>query len=275
MTNILKTLLPVTAALVFSTLAYGQDAAPGTGSAPAQGLKSLQNPVIRYSAGDSIPLGQPLPAAQLPLQEQKTPVQTHVVRYSAGDSIVLGHAVQVKEVPLQEQKPLMLAQVGRYSAGDSIALGAPQPAQLDGTVEVRAPHAKIAGFSKAAQLPLAGALADSVTTHIGLNQPGIAEKNGLINTSPAGLLGLFVIKAGIIYYFDQQPPELRKSGLKATAGVWNGVALNNILLIAGASNPLSIVGGALFGAYMYHREGQVLEKEHRMQTAQASPVQAR
>ncbi|MET1115652.1 MAG: hypothetical protein ABWY08_11975 [Comamonas sp.] len=236
MTKILKTLLPATAALVFSTLAHGQDAAPGTESAPEQGLKLSHSQVIRYSAGDSIPLGYAVEAKTMP-------VQTKVVRYSAGDSIVLGSAQPV--------------QVGSAGAATSAA------------------QAKTSGFSKAAHLPLAGALADSVTTYVGLNQAGIAEKNGLINTSPAGLLGLFVIKAGLVYYFEQQTPEIRKSGLKTTAGVWNGVAMNNILLVAGASNPVSLLGGALFGAYMYHQEALILEKEKPHRTAQRLAVQAR
>ncbi|MNY51820.1 hypothetical protein D3C86_1874420 [compost metagenome] len=82
-------------------------------------------------------------------------------------------------------------------------------------------------------------------------------------------MGLFVIKAGIIYYLDQQPKEIREAGLKATAGVWGGITMSNVLLIAGASNPLGLVGGALFGAYMYHREGIALKKEAAGKTARA------
>src|SRR5690606_35913278 len=143
-----------------------------------------------------------------------------------------------------------------YSSRDTIPLETTQPmaarTSIPGETQ-SAPLAKTAWFSEAAHLPLAGALADSRTPNMGRNQPGLAEKNGLINTSPAGLVGLFVIKAGIVYFFDHQTPEVRKAGLKATAGVWNGVAMNNLLLIAGASNPLSLLGGALFGAFMYHQ----------------------
>ncbi|MNL87296.1 hypothetical protein D3C87_2163870 [compost metagenome] len=45
--------------------------------------------------------------------------------------------------------------------------------------------------------------------------------------------------------------------------------MSNVLLIAGASNPLGLVGGALFGAYMYHREGIALKKEAAGKTARA------
>lgn len=195
-------------------------------------------------------------AVPAPVPEVKAAENT-VIRYSAGDSIPLGNFVQAKELPAQTEELPAPTRIGRYSAGESIPLEAAQPAQPGSPPS----QSKAAWFSEAAYLPLAGALADSVTTNIGLNQPGLAEKNGLINTSPAGLVGLFVVKAGIVYFFDHQTPAVRKSGLKATAGVWNGVAMNNLLLIAGASNPLSLLGGALFGAFMYHQQSQILDKE--------------
>lgn len=191
--------------------------------------------------------------------------QAKVVRYSAGDSIALGWPKEIQktkpvEVALAPQSVAATKAV-RYSAGQSI--------------ELEYPPKRTIGYSGASSIPLAGALGDSVTTHIGLGQAGLAEQNGLLNTSPAGLLGLFVIKAGIIYYFDNQESELRKTGLKASAGVWSGVTMNNLLLIAGSSNPLSLVGGALFGAYMYHREGVTLDKEDALKTAQKSQVQTK
>jgi hypothetical protein len=192
-------------------------------------------------------------------------LKTQSVRYSAGDSIPLGLPREIQKDKLGEvalaQKSVAPANTVRYSAGESIAL--------------EYPPKRTVGYSGASSIPLAGALGDSVTTHIGLGQAGLAEQNGLLNTSPAGLLGLFVIKAGIIYYFDHQESELRKTGLKASAGVWSGVTMNNLLLIAGSSNPLSLVGGALFGAYMYHREGVTLEKEDALKTAQKLPAQTK
>lgn len=195
-------------------------------------IKSTENKVVRYSAGESIPLGYPA-------VKQKS-----------------------KSVEIEKsQESLPKTKMGRYSAGESIPLGEPSRNAL--------------GYSGSSSIPLAGALGDSVTTHIGLSQAGLAEQNGLINTSPAGLVGLFVIKAGIIYYFDNQESKLRKTGLKASAGVWSGVTMNNLLLIAGSSNPVGLVGGALFGAYMYHREGISLEKEEAARYAQRFTVQAK
>lgn len=189
----------------------------------------------------------------------------NITRYSAGDSIPLGFPKGIQKTKnievVQANESVPQIKVVKYSAGESIPL--------------EYPPKRVVGYSGASSIPLAGALGDSVTTHIGLGQAGLAEQNGLLNTSPAGLLGLFVIKAGIIYYFDNQESTLRKTGLKASAGVWSGVTMNNLLLIAGSSNPLSLVGGALFGAYMYHREGVTLEKEEATKSAQKIAAQAK
>lgn len=169
---------------------------------------------------------------------------------------MLGATAQPMPAPAAETT----AATVRYSAGDSIVLGEALPAAAVQTGKAEAPG-RTFGYSQAAVIPLAAAFSDSVTTHIGINHASLAEKNGLVNTSAAGLVGLFVVKAGIIYYFDHQPKKIREAGLKATAGVWSGVSMSNLLLIAGASNPIGLVGGALFGAYMYHREGIALAKE--------------
>lgn len=128
------------------------------------------------------------------------------------------------------------------------------------------------GFSKGAMLPLVGAAGDSISTHIGLQQAHVLERNGLINTSPAGLVGLFVIKAGVIYALDQQPQHVRKPALKMTAGLWNGVIANNLLVAAGASNPVSILAGVAYGIYMYNREHDILEREEAAARGQADTV---
>ena len=217
------------------------------------------------------------------LQVQHMP-QAQSVRYSAGESIVLGASASASARAVPDPVPAAGPQPAsvRYSAGDSIVLATPQaPANRRPAAAVQAANAgqpqRFLGYSQAAAIPLAGAFGDSLSTHIGINHASLAEKNGLINTSVVGLAGLFVIKAGIIYYFDHQPKKIREAGLKATAGVWSGVTMNNVLLIAGATNPVSLIGGALFGAYMYHREGQVLANEARRTSAapaSAAPASA-
>lgn len=128
------------------------------------------------------------------------------------------------------------------------------------------------GFTRGAMLPLIGAAGDSISTHIALKQANVVESNSLINTSPAGLLGLFAIKAGAIYLLDQQKPDIRKPGLKITAGLWNGVILNNIFVAAGAANPVSIVAGIAYGVYMYNKEADILEQEEAQAMGRGEPM---
>lgn len=242
MSDVLRKWVATTVFATCAAAASAQQASVEMGSADEALAQSGQllpqltmEKTIRYSAGESIVLGLAAPPAQdrvFAAAPQAIPAGTSV-RYSAGDSIVLGPAPAV-------EKPL-----------PAEPLPAAKAAEPDRT----------SGYSQAALIPLAAAVGDSVTTYIGLNHASLAEKNGLVNTSTAGLVGLFVIKAGITYYFDRQPKKIRESGLKVTAGVWSGVTMNNLLLIAGSSNPLSLVGGVLFGAYMYHRESLALEKE--------------
>lgn len=218
---------------------------------------SAQQASVETGSGDEplAPSGQAQQVLQLTMEK--------TIRYSAGESIVLGLAP-----PPQDMASVAAPQAAsvRYSAGQSIVLGpppavpAPLPAEPVAVGKAQEPDRTL-GYSPAALIPLASAVGDSVTTHIGLNHASLAEKNGLINTSAAGLVALFVVKAGITYYFDHQPQKIRASGLKVTAGVWSGVTMNNLLLIAGSSNPVSLVGGILFGAYMYHQQSLVLANE--------------
>lgn len=275
----LNNLVAATALVICGASAQAQNAEGGTDSYPAAGSESVQkinppqNGVTRYSAGASIPLGFS-PAAQKhpPAPATQSPA---VTRYSAGDSILLGALPAAPGNMAAQATPAKPStsqdKVIRYSAGESIPVGQPtaQQASVLAALEKRS-----RGYSGASSIPLAGALGDSVTTHIGISQAGLSETNGLIHTSPAGLMGLFVIKAGIVYYLENQKPEVRKAGLKTTAGIWSGVTMNNLLLIAGSTNPVSLVGGALFGAYMYHREGMTLEKEAAVKAAQGLHAQA-
>lgn len=256
----------------------GNDAGNAAGSAQAQEVNPAKNAVTRYSAGDSIPLGFSPAAQKHPALPASTAKASQVTRYSAGDSIPLGALPPAQKRPVEETIPAKISppenKMVRYSAGDSIVLA--YPSASPASVQAGAPaQQKSTGYSGAAGIPLAGALGDSVTTHIGMSQAGLSEANGLINTSPAGLVGLFVVKAGLVYYFENQKPQVRTAGLKTAAGVWGGFTMNNLLLIAGSTNPVSLVGGALFGAYMFHRQGITLDKEAASKAVPGVHAQAR
>jgi hypothetical protein len=115
------------------------------------------------------------------------------------------------------------------------------------------------------QFVTAVAIGDSVTTYVALSGNAV-EKNPLVNTSPAGLLAVLAVKMGVTYYFDKQPEPVRAQGLKTMAGIWGGVNVNNLLVIAGASNPVSLIGGIIagVGAY-YYQEKLLAEEKQKMQ----------
>lgn len=174
-------------------------------------------------------------------QENKSNIRT----YKAGESIPIGVWSEIREVTEKD-----VNNIRTYKAGDSIPLGNWKESKENSIVP------------KSLIIPLSGALGDSITTHVGVNVLNLKEANGLISTNPAGLVGLFVIKAGVVYYFENSEPKKRKAGLKTTAGIWSGVTMHNLLLIAGASNPVGLIGGTLFGAYMYKKEEDILNSEN-------------
>lgn len=193
-----------------------------------------------YKSGESIPIGVWSETREV-TQKDVNNIRTYV----AGDSIPIGNWKESKEL-LQKNK----SNIKTYKAGDSIPLGNWKDSKENSIVP------------KSSIIPLSGALGDSITTHVGINILNLKEANGLISTNPAGLVGLFVIKAGVVYYFENSEPKKRKAGLKTTAGIWSGVTMHNLLLIAGASNPVGLIGGTLFGAYMYKKEEDILNSEN-------------
>ena len=121
--------------------------------------------------------------------------------------------------------------------------------------------------SKPVALTTSFAAADSITTYIALSQ-GATEKNALINASPAGLLGVFLLKTGLVYYANQQEEGNRNFFLKIMAGAWGGASVNNLLVIAGATNPVSLLGGFIFGVGAYHYQDKLLAQESFLKNSQ-------
>jgi hypothetical protein len=126
-------------------------------------------------------------------------------------------------------------------------------------------------FSDSAKPPIAYALTDSVTTAIAIGSGAAREANPLVNTSPAGLAGLFILKTGMVYYLDKQPAPIREKGLKLNSGLWAGVSVSNLLVIAGATNPLALAGGVIGGVGAYYYEENLLENEKLFKKANLPP----
>lgn len=93
---------------------------------------------------------------------------------------------------------------------------------------------------------------DSVTTHVIIHSGGV-EMNPLINTSPVGLIALAGAKLALLEYADRtQSPKEKAKTFSAFSGLFTGVTVNNLLILASASNPVAIVGGIIAGVFMYN-----------------------
>lgn len=97
------------------------------------------------------------------------------------------------------------------------------------------------------------AIGDSVSTQIALNT-GAVESNPLINTSVAGLVGLAVLKYGIVELVDQSDMAQRDKDetINTMGSLWGGVTVSNLLVAAGATNPVSLGVGLVAGLIMWH-----------------------
>lgn len=111
-------------------------------------------------------------------------------------------------------------------------------------------------------LPIVAAAGDSISTHVALQSGYGHEANALVNTSSAGLIGLFVVKAGLIYVIDNYTSgDDRKTALKATSGLWGGATVNNLLIATGATGGAALAGGIVAGVGMWYYEDYILDKD--------------
>lgn len=94
----------------------------------------------------------------------------------------------------------------------------------------------------------AAAVADGVSTAVAIGS-GAIETNPLINTSPIGLVGMTAVKYAVPYMVRDAEPATRKTALVGATGVWGGAAVNNLLILAGASTvalPVGLIAGLWF-----------------------------
>jgi hypothetical protein len=104
----------------------------------------------------------------------------------------------------------------------------------------------------AMSLPLTAAAADSLSTWLVVGGGLGVEANPLVNPSPVGLLGIFVVKAGMVWAADAYlAPENRATAMAGFTGVWGAATVNNLLIAAGATGPAAIAVGVVSGAGLY------------------------
>lgn len=88
--------------------------------------------------------------------------------------------------------------------------------------------------------------ADATTTSIGVLSGAATEANPLVNNWQTGV-GFVVLRFGAVEYINTLDEPRRTNSLASLNAVTWGVVTNNILAIAGASHPISIVVGGVAG----------------------------
>lgn len=96
----------------------------------------------------------------------------------------------------------------------------------------------------------ASALADGVST-IGVLAAGGVELNPVMPSSPLGIVMMTAAKMGLARWANDLPDEERKSTLRSMNATFGGAAVNNILVLATAANPIALVGGLIAGVYFW------------------------
>jgi hypothetical protein len=85
-----------------------------------------------------------------------------------------------------------------------------------------------------------------------------------IEANPVGFLGSTVVKAGIYLYAKDLPEHEQKQLYKAGSSLFSGAAVNNLLVLLGASTGLSILSGLLSSLAIFKHE----PAPHPVRTAQ-------
>ena len=94
-----------------------------------------------------------------------------------------------------------------------------------------------------------GAIADTVSTLVVLNKPGVYESN------PIGFPLTIAAKVVVVSYIHWNPNDLKPEELKSldhiAGSAWWAAAANNLAILLGASNPLSLAIGLTTGILLY------------------------
>ena len=96
---------------------------------------------------------------------------------------------------------------------------------------------------------------DSISTYLAMQNGSVHERNRLISTSPANLVGLAATKILMLELFDAKLSNSEKKVLFPVASaLYASASANNLLLAAAASNPIAIVGGIAAGLYTHQAQ---------------------
>lgn len=122
------------------------------------------------------------------------------------------------------------------------------------------------------------AVADGVSTILAVSAGGI-EMNPLISASPAGIVAVTGVKYGLVRFAGSLPEHEKRTTLKASAALWGGAAINNILVFVAAPQPLAIVAGLIMGFWTwnhmesrYRAEDQLIAMRNRVQVSKKAEM---
>jgi len=93
-------------------------------------------------------------------------------------------------------------------------------------------------------------VADVTTTVIGISSGAAYEANP-IASSPAAALVLIGARIWLVEYVNKMQEPQRTEWLSKINGVWWGVVISNVMVLASMSNPISLLTGVLGGWAVY------------------------
>lgn len=104
------------------------------------------------------------------------------------------------------------------------------------------------------------AAVDTVTTAVALQQ-------GAIERNPLGFVGATVGK-GVYLAVTRLlfTPSERESGDRLVSSLWAGAAINNVMIIAGASNPIGVAVGVTAGVFLFRERCEKLDQDQKEET---------
>lgn len=91
-----------------------------------------------------------------------------------------------------------------------------------------------------------GAIADTITTIGGI------EFFGLTETNPIGFIGSSLVKIITLYRTKDYIKEEEQKFNSLAGAFWAGAAINNLMVIIGAANPVAILAGVSSGLIFYN-----------------------
>jgi len=138
------------------------------------------------------------------------------------------------------------------------SLQAPTPGDMAGEAGP-SPEKRIERLDKNA---MQAAVADGVSTGLALSS-GAVEMNGLISTSPIGLVALTGAKIGLVKFADRLPENEKRLVIKTSSSLWGGAAVNNLMVLMSAPSPVAIAAGVVAGVLWWRHTNQVYAQADR------------